>query len=276
MSQFYITPNSKRILWTLIGIIMIFTANRHLAYVQSLEQRIATLETQADSIYISIKKASEASLHTPKTYQTPTHTNTLAPKRQANKTIQSAHHAENKKTQNTNPGESQVTNDVSTNYNTNKPQTNQTTDSYISYRSNKFQYPVTIELNSTDSATLVRIPGIAEKTARVILKYRSLLGGFYSPWQLQERLTWDAAQTYMKEWCTQWFVADSTLITPLRINQLSFKELLRHPYLNYQQVQAIEKYKKRHKRITSVEVFRQLEQFSEEDITRLQPYLSFD
>lgn len=42
----------------------------------------------------------------------------------------------------------------------------------------KFPSPIVCELNTIDSATLTRIPGIGGKTAAVIIRYREQLGGF--------------------------------------------------------------------------------------------------
>lgn len=140
----------------------------------------------------------------------------------------------------------------------------------------KFSSPHLLDLNSVDSVTLVRIPGIAGRTASVILNYRKRLGGFYHPRQLSERLTWDAAQQQMDDWCTQWFYADTTRIVPVRVNQLPFKELLRHPYLEYPQVQELVQYRDRYKRIPALSALRQMPSFSDADIQRLSHYLSFE
>lgn len=140
----------------------------------------------------------------------------------------------------------------------------------------KFSNPVLLDLNSVDSLTLRCVPGIAEKSASMIIRYRERLGGFYDPSQLAELLTWESAQQHLDEWCEEWFVADTTKIRPLNVNSASFKELLRHPYLSFDQTKALVNYRERHRGIPSIMALRMLEDFSESDIARLTPYLSFE
>lgn len=140
----------------------------------------------------------------------------------------------------------------------------------------KFHSPIRLELNLVDSATLVRVPGIAGKTAGTILKYREALGGFYSPDQLRERLTWESAQERMDEWCCDWFTADESLIRIIAINKVSFSELLHHPYFNYDQVKAVIRYRDKHKRIDSFAQLEQLGCFEPETLEKLKHYCSFE
>lgn len=140
----------------------------------------------------------------------------------------------------------------------------------------KFPSPIVCELNTIDSATLTRIPGIGGKTAAVIIRYREQLGGFYSPRQLEEKLTWDSAIQQMDEWCEKWMKADRRLIKKMRVNSAEFKQLLKHPYLSYEQVKAIVNYRDKHKKIEGINAFEMMEEFTEEDIERLKPYLAFD
>lgn len=140
----------------------------------------------------------------------------------------------------------------------------------------KFAEPSRFDLNSIDSLTLIRIPGIASRTASVILTYRRRLGGFVHPRQLAECLTWESARERMDEWCAQWFEADTTRLLPLAINRLSFRQLLRHPYLEYRQVQELVRFRDRYKRIPSIRVLELMESFEASDIERLRPYLNFE
>lgn len=143
-------------------------------------------------------------------------------------------------------------------------------------RSNKFSEPRRFNINHIDSLTLIRIPGIAARTASTILKNRERYGGFYDPHQLQDFMTWNAAQAYMEEWCTLWFTADVADVRHIRINQWSVGELQRHPYINHEQAVEIVKYRTRHKRIEKVEELENFPTFTAEDINRLAFYLSFE
>ena len=139
-------------------------------------------------------------------------------------------------------------------------------------KTGKFKQVVRLELNTIDSITLMRVPGIGEGTARSILQYRERLGGFYSPEQLREKLTWDGAQSHLDEWCNEWFWTDEKLIQKVQINSLQFKELLRRPYLEYEDVKAIVKWRDRHK---SVQKEADLRQLWPSDSTRLEKLLHY-
>lgn len=137
----------------------------------------------------------------------------------------------------------------------------------------KFSSPILLELNTIDSATLVKIPGIGAKTASIIINYRNRLGGFYSPYQISEKLTWDGAQEHMNDWCNNWLKADQKLIRKIDINKADFKQILRHPYLNYEQTKAIVNYRDKHKTIKDISFLKMLEEFDQEDINKLEYYL---
>ena len=122
----------------------------------------------------------------------------------------------------------------------------------------------------------IRIPGIAARTASVILKNRLRYGGFYNPRQLQEFLTWDAARDYMDEWCTVWFTTDANRLRLIHVNEATVSELQRHPYISHEQAVEIVRYRTRHKRLASIVEFQQLTTFSAEQIQQILPYLTFE
>lgn len=140
----------------------------------------------------------------------------------------------------------------------------------------KFSAPVRLELNAIDSLTLVRVPGIGATTAYVILRYRDKLGGFSSPEQLRECIRWESAQQHLDEWIEEWFKADEFLIKKVDVNHLSFKELVHHPYLNYEQVSQLCRRREKVGSMRSLDELSQLDAFGEEDLKRLAPYLRFE
>ncbi len=150
------------------------------------------------------------------------------------------------------------------------------TNSPTANRSQKFTEPHLFELNTIDSLTLIRIPGIAARTASVILKQRQRYGGFYDANQLRDFLTWDAAQEYLDEWCTRWFSANADRIVRLPINSATISQLQRHPYISHEQAIEISQYRVRHKGFRLGTELQQLSSFAPEEITKLLPYLSFE
>lgn len=136
----------------------------------------------------------------------------------------------------------------------------------------KFTQAHRFDLNTIDSLNLIRIPGIAARTASIILTQRERYGGFYSAEQLREFLTWDSAQRYMQDWCEVWFTADPLTIRKIEVNTSDVKTLQRHPYINHEQAVEIYRYRLRNKRV-GVKDLQQLPSFTPEDIEKLKHYL---
>jgi len=108
--------------------------------------------------------------------------------------------------------------------------------------------PKIIEINSADSITLDLLPGIGPSFARRIIKYRGMLGGFAYPEQLKEVYGMDSARYY--GFISQVRI-DTSGIRKIDINKATFKELLAHPYLEYEQVKAIANFRDKKGRLGS-------------------------
>ncbi|SCM55326.1 putative protein {ECO:0000313/EMBL:CEA16961,1} [Petrimonas mucosa] len=129
----------------------------------------------------------------------------------------------------------------------------------------------TILLNSADTADWKRIPGIGSVFANRIVKYQNLLGGFVSVEQLREVYGIDD-ELFLR--ISPYIQADDNY-SKLQINRMEFRELLKHPYLNYRQVQAIVNLRKKRGKIASINELAMLDEFTSEDIFRIEPYLEF-
>ncbi len=137
------------------------------------------------------------------------------------------------------------------------------------------KYPIgtVVELNTADTTILKKVPGIGSTFARRIIKYRDLLGGFYSVSQLCEVYGIDEERyNAMKSW----FSVDVESICELFVNQVPIKSLYRHPYINKQQADIIEQLRKQKGKLSGWENLQLLEEFTEADKERLTPYLSFE
>lgn len=137
----------------------------------------------------------------------------------------------------------------------------------------KYSKGTIIELNSADTIILKKIPGIGSSFANRISKYRDRLGGYYSVQQLRE--VYGIDEEKYKSLCP-WFTVDTTKLQKLRINDLAFGELLRHPYLNKKQVRVITNLRDRKGKLSGWENLRLLEEFTENDQKKLIPYISFE
>ena len=127
----------------------------------------------------------------------------------------------------------------------------------------------TIDLSSADTMQLKKIPGIGSYYAGKIVRYRSRLGGFVSLSQLKEI-------SGLPEDIAAWVTLDNTPVTQLHINQLTFGELLKHPYLNFEQVRAIIDHRRHYGPVSSFSDLQTYPAFSAADFERLKPYIAFD
>ncbi len=134
----------------------------------------------------------------------------------------------------------------------------------------KFVQGIKVDLNGADTNTLRRIPGIGRYYSLAIRRYGERLGGYVSVRQVKEI-------EGLPEDIESWFTLDSSVhIRKLRINQATFKQLVRHPYLNYEQVKSIFEYRQKYGRIKGWEQLLFFPTFTEEDKKRLFPYVSFE
>lgn len=148
-------------------------------------------------------------------------------------------------------------------------------DRHRSYPSNRFAMKLrpgeTITLNEDDTTRWKMIPGIGTSYASRIVKYRELLGGYVRKDQLLE--VYGLNEELFARISP--YIAPDSVWRPLPVNLAEFSELLRHPYLNYEQVQAIFNLRRKKGKIESIRELAMLDQFTQEDIKRLEPYLEF-
>ncbi|MCF8231229.1 MAG: helix-hairpin-helix domain-containing protein [Bacteroidales bacterium] len=127
-----------------------------------------------------------------------------------------------------------------------------------------------IDLNSTDSSELIKIRGIGEVFSQRIIKYRDYLGGFYTKKQLLEVYNFDSSN-YLP--LKNHFWTDTTNIQKVNINTATFKELQRHPYMDYYLVKQIVNYREDHGRFKSLSELNMLDLMYDELYEKLKHYL---
>lgn len=136
-------------------------------------------------------------------------------------------------------------------------------------KTNKLSPGSTIDINYSDTTALKQIPGIGSYYASKICKYRERLGGFVSISQIKEI---EGLPNNIETWFS---IDTSPNVRKIRINQASFKELVAHPYLNFEQVKVISRHIHNYGRLTSWKDLKFYPEFSEKDFQRLTPYISF-
>jgi DNA uptake protein and related DNA-binding proteins len=130
-----------------------------------------------------------------------------------------------------------------------------------------------IEINRSDSATLVELPGIGPVLSARIIKYRHLLGGFARIEQLKE--VYGLPEETFESIKGRVF-ADSTVITRININSATYKELLRFPYFEKHEVSAIMKYRELKGRINWIDDLTENKLITTDKAKRVGPYLKYD
>ena len=131
-------------------------------------------------------------------------------------------------------------------------------------------YSKICRINTADTADLIQYPGIGQYTAKRILDYRDRLGGYYSPDQLDEISGIFPENLSVLKQCLK---ADSTKIHKLKLNQCGLEQFRSHPYLSFYQARALVELRQARGKIDSLEELLFLEEFSEQDLKRLLPYL---
>lgn len=126
-----------------------------------------------------------------------------------------------------------------------------------------------IDINNADTTSLKKIPGIGSYYASKIFKYRERLGGFVNIKQVKEI---EGIPEDIENWI---YITEDPHIKTIKINKASFKELIRHPYLNYEQVKAITQHIHNYGKINSWNELKFYKEFNEEDFLKLSPYFIF-
>lgn len=129
---------------------------------------------------------------------------------------------------------------------------------------------VPVDINAADSLTLINIRGVGSYTAKNILKYKERLGGFVSVDQLKEVY---GLKPDRLEQISPYFKVDVSKVEKLNINTATFKELLRHPYLEYEMVKSIVNFRENTRVFQSVDEIQYLEGMSDEVFKKVKPYL---
>ena len=111
-----------------------------------------------------------------------------------------------------------------------------------SYNNNKTtvkEIPI-ININESDTILLLELPDIGPFFARNIVDYRERLGGFIEKEQLLEVYGFDSLRFTI---ISPYINVDSCITNKIRVNYDDFKTILRHPYIEYEDVKKIVNYR---------------------------------
>lgn len=128
-----------------------------------------------------------------------------------------------------------------------------------------------VELNTADSIQLKELPGIGDKLSKRIVKYRDLLGGFYTIEQLKE--------VYGMNEITVTRISDRVLVDAgklkkINLNFADYNDLARHPYLSKNLARSIVQFRTKYGNIADPRVLSDSMILNMSEYSRLKPYFS--
>lgn len=129
---------------------------------------------------------------------------------------------------------------------------------------------ISCDLNTADSLTLLRLPGIGPAFAHRILRYRARLGGFIKVEQLMEVYGFTAEKL---EGIRKNIRVNPGNIRGVNVNTASFKEIMKHPYSSYEVAKAICNFRTGYGRIERTEDIQKAGIIADSTYFKLFPYL---
>jgi len=130
-----------------------------------------------------------------------------------------------------------------------------------------------IELNQADSIDLLPLPGIGPVFASRIIRYRDLLGGFVSHDQLNE--VYGLPEETIEMLCQRTEI-DTSTIRKIDLDSVSFRELLRHPYFQFELVAEIISFREYMGSVGSLESLKVNDLVPDSILARITPYLQWE
>ncbi len=126
-----------------------------------------------------------------------------------------------------------------------------------------------IEINTADSIQLKQLPGIGSILSKRIVKYRDLLGGFYSISQLKEVYGLTEQTISLIEGKV---TVDVSKIKKLDVNFADLNELSRHPYLKKELASKIIKFRTKRGSFRDLAILRDSMILNIDEYKRIKPY----
>jgi len=126
-----------------------------------------------------------------------------------------------------------------------------------------------IDLNSADSIELKQLPGIGTVLSKRIVKYRDLLGGFYSVNQLKE--VYGLSEQTIRQ-IEQKVKLDKSKVRKLDLNFSDVNELSRHPYLKKDLARNIVRFRSRNGSFRDLTILRDSMILNIDEYNRIKPY----
>ncbi len=127
------------------------------------------------------------------------------------------------------------------------------------------------DVNNSDSAAFIALPGIGNKLAARIVAFREKLGGFYKTDQLAE--IYGLPDSVFQKIKGRLVIGNSS-VKKLNINTATVDELKTHPYLRYNIANAIVQYRKAHGNFIELNDLKKIMIITDDVYNKMAPYLS--
>lgn len=127
-----------------------------------------------------------------------------------------------------------------------------------------------LELNSTDSINLIRIPGIGPVLASRIIRYRNLLGGYYTVSQIKEVY---GLKGEIYPVVSSYLTVEPSSVKTFNINFSTLNEIGHHPYIGYKTARKLLRLRDKMGKFLASEDLSSI--VNSDSLKRLVPYLKF-
>lgn len=130
-----------------------------------------------------------------------------------------------------------------------------------------------VDINLADTTALKKLKGIGSVYSKRIVKYQEMLGGYVNIDQLME--VYGFKEETFEKIKTEVFIDSTFLPKKINISTATFKEILAHPYISYEQTKAIVNYRDKQGGFNLLKDLVSESILSEEEFTKVKPYLIF-
>ena len=129
----------------------------------------------------------------------------------------------------------------------------------------------TIDLNQATAEDLKTIYGIGEKLSERIIKYRTKIQGFTYKEQVAE--VWGLEKVVVDKVLSTFKIIDKPVIIKQNVNTISFKKLLKNPYIDYNLCKKIFEYRDEVAELQDISELKNIKGFPLDKYNRIVLYL---
>jgi competence ComEA-like helix-hairpin-helix protein len=137
----------------------------------------------------------------------------------------------------------------------------------------KTKHVLHLDINTADSIALTMLPGIGERLASRIVRYRNRLGGFIQLTQLLE--VYGLQDSILEKITPMIFVPPTISIDKININKIDYALLTKHPYMTYSMAKIILAYRKAHGSINGADEMYSIAGIPQAQLVKFLPYCMY-